>query len=137
MSTLKVANLQNTGSGAPTVKNSSGDEIGQFAKAWVSFNGTGTIAIRDDFNVTSLTDNGTGDYAVNFDNAMSNANYSAVASVNSIGSANSSSNCAMVFARSGATNVSPTTSSMACCAYHAPNTVNQDVTFYCVTVFGN
>ena len=75
MSTVKAANLQNTGSGAPTVKNSSGTEIGQFAKAWVNFNGTGTVAIRDDFNVSSITDNGTGDYTINFTTAMANANY--------------------------------------------------------------
>lgn len=75
MSTVKAANLQNTGSGAPTIKNSSGTEIGQFAKAWVSFNGTGTVAIRDDFNVSSITDNGTGDYTVNLTTAMANTNY--------------------------------------------------------------
>ena len=80
MSTVKAANLQNTGSGAPAVKNSSGTEIGQFAKAWVSFNGTGTVAIRDDFNVTSITDNQTGDYTVNYTNNFANANYSVVAS---------------------------------------------------------
>jgi len=46
------------------------------AKAWVNFNGTGTVAIRDDFNVSSITDNGAGDYTINFSSAMSNANYS-------------------------------------------------------------
>ena len=48
------------------------------AKAWVSFNGTGTVAINDDFNVSSITDNGTGNYAVNFSNAMADANYCAI-----------------------------------------------------------
>ena len=75
MSTVKAANLQNTGSGAPTIKNSSGTEIGQFAKAWVNFNGTGTVAIRDDFNVSSITDNGTGDYTITFTTSMANVNY--------------------------------------------------------------
>ena len=46
------------------------------AKAWVNFNGTGTIAARDSENVSSLTDNGTGDYTVNFNNNFSDANYS-------------------------------------------------------------
>ena len=46
------------------------------AKAWVNFNGTGTVAIRDSFNVSSITDNGTGNYTVNFITAMPNANYS-------------------------------------------------------------
>jgi len=45
------------------------------AKAWVNFNGTGTVAIRGSFNVSSITDNGTGDYTVNFTTAMPNANY--------------------------------------------------------------
>jgi hypothetical protein len=48
-------------------------------RAWVNFNGTGTVAIRASGNVTSITDNGTGDYTVNFTNAMPDANYSAVA----------------------------------------------------------
>ena len=48
------------------------------AKAWVNFNGTGTPAIRGSFNVSSITDNGTGDYTVNFTTAMPNANYSAL-----------------------------------------------------------
>ena len=45
------------------------------AKAWVNFNGTGTVAIRGSFNVSSITDNNTGDYTVNFTTAMANANY--------------------------------------------------------------
>jgi tetrahydromethanopterin S-methyltransferase subunit D len=47
-------------------------------KAWVNFNGTGTVAIRASFNVTSITDNNTGSYTVNFTNALSDANYAAV-----------------------------------------------------------
>jgi len=45
-------------------------------RAWVNFNGTSTVAIRASFNVTSITDNGTGDYTVNFTTAISDANYS-------------------------------------------------------------
>jgi len=44
-------------------------------KAWVNFNGTGTPAIRSSFNVSSITDNGTGDYTINFTTAMADANY--------------------------------------------------------------
>ena len=44
-------------------------------RAWVNFNGTGTIAIRASGNVTSITDNGTGDYTVNFTTAMPDTNY--------------------------------------------------------------
>jgi len=46
-------------------------------RAWVNFNGTGTVAIRGDGNVSSITDNGTGDYTVNFTNSMPDATYSA------------------------------------------------------------
>jgi hypothetical protein len=49
-------------------------------RAWVNFNGTGTVAIRGSANVTSITDNGTGKYTVNFTNAMPDANYSVLAS---------------------------------------------------------
>jgi hypothetical protein len=49
-------------------------------RAWVNFNGTGTVAIRGSFNVSSITDNGAGDYTVNFTTSMSDANYSAVGS---------------------------------------------------------
>jgi hypothetical protein len=45
------------------------------AKAWVNFNGTGTPAIRTSYNVSSITRNGTGQYSVNFTNAMTDANY--------------------------------------------------------------
>lgn len=48
-------------------------------RAWVNFNGTGTVAIRASGNVSSITDNGTGDYTVNFTTAMPNANYSGLA----------------------------------------------------------
>jgi len=44
-------------------------------RAWVNFNGTGTVAIRASGNVTSITDNGTGNYTVNFTTAMPDANY--------------------------------------------------------------
>jgi hypothetical protein len=48
------------------------------AKAWVNFNGTSTVAIRSSYNVSSITDNGTGDYTVNFTTALVDANYSAI-----------------------------------------------------------
>lgn len=50
------------------------------ARAWVNFNGTGTVAIRASGNVSSITDNGTGEYTVNFTTALPDANYSAIAS---------------------------------------------------------
>ena len=49
-------------------------------RAWVNFNGTGTPAIRGSGNVTSITDNGTGLYTINYTTAMPDVNYSVVAS---------------------------------------------------------
>jgi len=73
MSTLRLTTISNqTGSSSvpsETVINGS-------AKAWVNFNGTGTVAIRASFNVSSITDNGTGDYTVNFTSALTDGNYS-------------------------------------------------------------
>jgi len=71
----------------PTVQDSAGTQIGTFCRAWVNFNGTGTVAIRASFNVSSITDNGTGDYTVNFTTAMPDANYAySSGSVNNFGS---------------------------------------------------
>ena len=52
------------------------NEQSQLCKAWVNFNGTGTVAIRASYNVSSITDNGVGDYTINFVTAMVDANYS-------------------------------------------------------------
>jgi len=49
-------------------------------RAWVNFNGTSTVAIRGSGNVSSITDNGTGIYTVNFTNAMPDANYAIMVS---------------------------------------------------------
>ena len=61
-----------------TVATVSGTAPLYMCRAWVNFNGTGTVAIRASGNVSSITDNGTGDYTVNFTTAMSDANYSTV-----------------------------------------------------------
>jgi hypothetical protein len=58
-----------------TALNASGSAPIYACRAWVNFNGTGTVAIRASGNVSSITDNGTGDYTVNFTTAMPDANY--------------------------------------------------------------
>jgi len=68
MSTIRVDNFGPSAGG--TTYSARG-----IAKAWVNFNGTGTIAARDSENVSSLTDNGSGDYMVNFSNAFGAADY--------------------------------------------------------------
>jgi len=72
MSTLKVATIQDTSGNNSSTP--AGIASGT-AKAWVNFNGTGTVAIIDSYNVASITDNGTGDYTINFTNAMTDADY--------------------------------------------------------------
>jgi hypothetical protein len=54
-------------------------------RAWVNFNGTGTVAIRGSGNVTSITDNGTGDYTMNFTAALVDVNYSVVGTAKIVG----------------------------------------------------
>ena len=54
------------------------------ARAWVNFNGTGTVAIRASGNVTSITDNGVADYTVNFTTAMTDANYAVTAALSNL-----------------------------------------------------
>ena len=70
MSTITVTNIKATGETASRA-------VSGVAAAWVNFNGNGTVAIRDSNNVSSLTDNASGDYTTTFTNAMNNANFSA------------------------------------------------------------
>ncbi len=89
MSNLLVQNIKHTNnttaieinsSAQMTVKSDGGATTTSLqqglAKCWVNFNGVGTIAFRDSFNSSGLTDNGTGDYTVSFTNDMSNGLYS-------------------------------------------------------------
>lgn len=75
MSTLKAATVYGlTGTDLP-------DNIKPVAaSAWVTFNGIGVVAILDNHNVSSVTDNGVGDYDINFSAAMDNANYTIIGS---------------------------------------------------------
>lgn len=71
------------GSGSITIANTSPNQLTTTtgspayygARAWVNFNGTGTVAIRESVNISSITDNGTGNYTLNFTTAMPDANY--------------------------------------------------------------
>lgn len=78
MSTLRVTTISNQG-GTKTVP--ADTVVDGTAKAWVNFNGQGTIAIRASFNVTSITDGGVGFYTVNFTTAPVDANYSALLTI--------------------------------------------------------
>jgi hypothetical protein len=73
-----VTTVSSSAANTPVVLQDSGSNSNT-CRAWVNFNGTGTVAIRASFNVSSITDNGTGQYTLNFTNAMPDANYCAVA----------------------------------------------------------
>ena len=80
-SILKVDELRGIASAGDITVTSEGGAATQslqqgLAKAWVNFNGTGTIASRDSLNVSGLVDNGTGLYTVNFANSMDSSDYS-------------------------------------------------------------
>lgn len=122
MSTLKV----------DTIKDTSGVEV-YTAKAWVNFNGTGTVAIRAAGNVSSITDNAAGDYTVNFTNPLSSADYSVV------GSAGTSSSAVITLFRTAAgtnTTTSPTVNGFKFCVMNSGTTTAYDQSFVSVAVFG-
>jgi hypothetical protein len=70
MSTIAVDNAR------PSAGGTSYSLTSGVAKSWANFNGTGTVAIREDLNVSSLTDNGTGNYRINYSNALGSSSYS-------------------------------------------------------------
>ena len=86
MSTIKAANLQNTGSGDPVFKNSSGTETGQLINGWAMVQANNTIS--DSFNVSSVTDTATGRYRITWTNSQANTNYAVVATIKFVSSGN-------------------------------------------------
>jgi len=80
MSTIKANTLLHS-DGTTTTQPSIPALDKRMAKAWVNFNGTGTVAIRDSYNVSSITDVATGKYNINFATAMANINYSAALNI--------------------------------------------------------
>jgi len=124
MSTLKVATLQDLSA----ANSSTPEQIAQGrAKAWVNFNGTGTVAIRDDYNVSSITDHTTGSYSINFDTAMSNANYATTGMVlfGTIGN-------------KGTVELDETTAqTTALVRIRTWTSVSADCTFVCIAIFGD
>lgn len=115
MSTLRVNTLQNT----------SGVEV-YTAKAWVNFNGTGTVAIRASGNVSSITDNGNGNYTVNFTSALPDTNFSVVVSPAHDGTTGAIASSSF---SSGSAYVTPTTSTV------RVSTQNTDTQYVSVVVF--
>lgn len=78
MSALQVTSIESRAANIPPViRDSLGIEVGSFCRAWVNFNGTGTVEIRTAFNVTGITDIGAGLFVINFTNLMPDTNYAA------------------------------------------------------------
>ncbi len=105
-------------------------------RAWVNFNGTGTVAIRASGNVTSITDNGTGDYTVNFTTAMPDANY------NVVGASQIDTNAAYItsFGSDGLLSIkrgvaSPLTTGSARIGTGSTNNSLVDNTINCISIF--
>jgi len=69
-----VTSISSTTADTPVILQDSSSNSNT-VRAWVNFNGTGTVAIRADFNVSSITDGGTGIYTINFTTAMPDADY--------------------------------------------------------------
>tara|TARA_R100000406_G_scaffold92863_1_gene82337 strand:+ start:744 stop:1127 length:384 start_codon:yes stop_codon:yes gene_type:complete len=68
---IKADTLTHSTAGSVTTNN----VVEGSAKAWVEFNGTGTVAINDSFNIASIVDDATGKYDLTFTNSMNNANF--------------------------------------------------------------
>jgi hypothetical protein len=106
------------------------------ALAWVNFNGTGTVAIRSSYNVSSITDNGTGDYTVNFATALSDANYSVVGSNSPNAGVAYSAGLSICYSIAGNALAAPSTSSV---RVGTAGVVGGafDSTYISVAIFGN
>ena len=127
MSTIKTETLS-TPSNATVPVNT---VVNGTAKAWVNFNGTGAVAIRRAFNVASITDNGTGNYTLNFTTAMTDANY---AWSGSYGADNSSTLGFIAGVASVALATSKTASSLRINSAYGTGTAN-DIASVSVTIF--
>ena len=106
-------------------------------RAWVTFNGTGTVAIRASGNVSSITDNGTGRYTVNFSTALADVNYSTVVTSST---GNSGQTWLLSDAgpnlNSGAySSTYTTTSSIRILGGNSSNSVAYDAAMICVAIF--
>ena len=77
-------NLTANSASIKTALNASGNAPIYACRAWVNFNGTGTVAIRASGNVSSITDNSAGNYTINFTTAMPDADYCVNGTVNAI-----------------------------------------------------
>jgi hypothetical protein len=99
-------------------------------RAWVNFNGIGTVAIRASYNVSSITDNGVGDYTVNFTSAMSDANYATVVTGNGQLVTDYNNNFCAPYGQV------PTTSAVRICSVDSGGVISfRDMLYFSVSIF--
>ena len=126
--TLITSTIQGTTLTDGTNSTSTTNCIKGSAKAWVNFNGIGTVAIRTSYNVSSITDNGTGDYTVNFTNALPDANYCPVAMVGTINPTSTIRGVCI------SATTAPTTSALRVSNTNVSGTA-EDLDYYCIAIF--
>lgn len=102
-------------------------------RAWVNFNGTGTVAIRASGNVSSITDNGTGDYTVNLTNAMPDINYATVVTYSQDYGVARCVGTQLYFNGTSGAEVAPTTTTARFVTTSA--IANFDAKYVCVSIF--
>jgi hypothetical protein len=105
------------------------------ARAWVNFNGEGTVAIRASGNVTSITDNGTGDYTVNLTTALQDINYSVALSASANFGIDRRPYPALFSETSTSNEVTPTTSAFRVNFSTTDGGGARDEKYICVSVF--
>ena len=125
MSTLKVNTLEEATAGGATFYTT---------KAWVNFNGDGTVAIRDSGNVSSVTDNATGRYTANLTSAMANSNYKVSGSA---GKTSTTASQEILFYGSNVTPTSPSTTAVGVKVVNSAGTAIQDATYVTLAGQGN
>jgi hypothetical protein len=116
-------------SNAVTTPKLGANEQSGLCKAWVNFNGTGTVAIRASYNVSSITDNGVGDYTVNFATALVDANYTVCGACN----LNVTGNTSRVF--SAPATAAPTTTAVRVATTFSSSTASEDQQYVHVAIF--
>ena len=134
VATINSSGLSMTGgktvSGVDSLSTASGSAPSYSARAWVNFNGTGTVAIRGSANVSSITDNGIGDYIMNFTTAMQDVNYTLVGAC-----ADESKSRSRVFSGASSTNTTISTSAVAITIDRHDTTSRDDMSYVYAAVF--
>lgn len=113
----------------PTISDVNNVAIGTFCRAWVNFNGTGTVAIRASFNVSSITDGGTGDYTINMTNALPDANYSLTSCIGLNAANNRAGLCNFPYL------TTPTTTAARVAVVYGYNAAFDDMVYNCFSIF--